>query len=65
MKQERVDNVRPTTKQVSGLKIFFDIKRWAIVVVSIDDEDAVFELLMVVEDDDRVSSVSKSTHIDV
>jgi hypothetical protein len=52
-----------TTKQVSGLKIFFDIKRCAIVVnfvvgkvCSIDDDDAVFVLLIV--DDDKVSSVS-------
>jgi hypothetical protein len=48
-----------TTKQVSGLKIFLEIKRWGIVVVSIDDDEAVFVLLIVDEDDDKVSSVSK------
>jgi hypothetical protein len=47
-----------TTKQVSGLKIFLEIKRCAIVVDSIDDDEPVFVLLIVVEDDDKVSSVS-------
>jgi hypothetical protein len=47
-----------TTKQVSGLKIFLEINRWAMVVVSIEDDEFVFVLLMVVEDDDKVSSVS-------
>ena len=46
-----------TTKQGSGLKIFLDTKRWAIVVVSIEDDEAVFVLFIVVDDDDRVSSV--------
>jgi hypothetical protein len=50
-----------TTKQVSGLKIFLEINRWAMVVVSIEDDEVVFVLLMVVEDDDKVSSVSKQT----
>lgn len=50
-----------TTKQVSGLKIFFDTKRCAKVdnfvddigkVCSMDEDEAVFELFIV--DDDNV-----------
>ncbi len=61
-----------TTKQVSGLKIFLDIKRCIRVdnfvddmgrVCSIDDDDAVFVLLMV--DDDNVSSLSRKVKDDI
>ncbi len=52
-----------TTKQVSGLKIFFDIKRCDIVEIFIGDVRSIDDFVLLIVVDDKVSSVSRQKNI--